>query len=130
LWSSNVKPRISVVTLAVEDLDRSMRFYRDGMGLQTDGVFGTEFEHGAVVFYNLQGGLILATWECKNLAWETGLAVNVAPSGSIGHAVSSREEVDSVIEQARAAGARIVVEPQDTFWGGYAGYFQDPDGHL
>jgi len=125
-----VKPRISVVTLAVENLERSMRFYRDGMRLQTDGVIGTEFEHGAVVFYNLRGGLILATWERKNLAWETGLAVNAAPSGSIGHAVSSREEVDSVIEQARAAGAGIVVAPQDTFWGGYAGYFQDPDGHL
>src|SRR6188474_2472229 len=98
-----MRPRINVVTLAVEDLERSMRFYRDGMGLQTDGVIGTEFEHGAVVFYNIQGGMILATWERKNLAWETGLAISPAPSGSIGHAVSSREEVDSVIGQARAA---------------------------
>ena len=69
-----MRPRISVITLAVEDLDRSMRFYRDGMGLQTDGVFGTEFEHGAVVFYNLQGGLILATWERKNLVWDDRLS--------------------------------------------------------
>ena len=125
-----MKPRISVITLGVDDLERSMRFYRDGMGLPTEGVFGAEFEHGAVVFYNLQGGLILATWGRKNLAWETELTVQAPPAGSIGHAVSSRGEVDSVMAQARAAGAHIVKEAQDTFWGGCAGYFQDPDGHL
>jgi catechol 2,3-dioxygenase-like lactoylglutathione lyase family enzyme len=127
-----MKARINVITLGVDDLERSLAFYRDGMGLTTDGIFGTEFEHGAVVFYNMQGGLILATYQRKDLAWDSALPVSApgVPAFSIGHLVASREEVDGVMAQAEAAGARIVKAAEDKFWGGYGGYFQDPDGHL
>ena len=127
-----MKQRINVLTLAVDDLERSLAFYRDGMGLVTDGITGTEFEHGAVVFYQMQGGLILATYQRKDLAWNSNLPVSApgVPSFSIGHAVASREAVDGTMAQAEAAGGRIVHAAADKFWGGYGGYFQDPDGHL
>jgi catechol 2,3-dioxygenase-like lactoylglutathione lyase family enzyme len=127
-----MKPRISLVTLGVDDLERALRFYRDGLGLQTPGIVGTEFEHGAVVFFDLQPGLKLALWPRASLAHDSGVPQG-RPSAtelSLGHNVSSREEVDRVMEQARAAGGEIVKEAAETFWGGYAGYFQDPDGHL
>jgi uncharacterized protein len=127
-----VKPRVTVITLGVDDLERAVRFYRDGLGLHTDGVIGQQFEHGAVAFFELQSGLRLALWPRASLAHDSGLAVAkpAATELSLGHNVSSRAEVDTVMEQARRAGARIVKPAQDTFWGGYAGYFQDPDGHL
>lgn len=127
-----MKPRISLVTLGVDDLEESLRFYRDGLGLETQGIIGAEFEYGAVVFFALQPDLKLALYPRKSLARDSGV-----PSGSpnavefsIGHNVASKAEVDQVMEQARSAGAVIVKPAQDTFWGGYAGYFQDPDGHL
>ena len=127
-----MKPRISVITLGVDDLERSLEFYRDGLGLPTQGIIGKEFEHGAVVFFNLQPGLKLAVWQRDDLAHDTGIPKSErSPTElSIGHNVSRREEVDAVMERAREAGAGIVKTAQDTFWGGYAGYFQDPDGHL
>ena len=127
-----MKPRISMITITVEDLGRSLRFYRDGLGLVTAGIFGTEFEHGAVAFFDLQAGLKLAIWPRQSLAHDTGLAAGQPdPAGfSLGHNVASREEVDAVMTQAKQAGANIVKAAQDTFWGGYSGYFQDPDGHL
>ena len=127
-----MKPRITVITLGVDELERSLRFYRDGLGFPTEGIIGTEFEHGAVVFIDLQPGLKLALWPRASLAHDTGLPVAPASATefTLGHNVSSRADVDEVMHQARAAGARIVKEAQDTFWGGYAGYFQDPDGHL
>lgn len=127
-----MKPRITVITLAVSDLHRSLRFYRDGLGLKTDGIVGEEFEHGAVAFFDLQNGLRLAIWPKKNLAHDTGLNPGETDSlqFSLGHNVSSRAEVDSVMAGAENAGADIVKPAQDTFWGGYAGYFRDPDGHL
>lgn len=127
-----MKPRITLLTLGVDDLERSLRFYRDGLGLKTEGIVGAQFEHGAVAFFDLQSGLKLALWPRKSIAHDTGLPVS-APSATeftIGHNVASRDEVDSVMQQARAAGATIVKPAHDTFWGGYAGYFQDPDGHL
>jgi hypothetical protein len=127
-----MNPRITVLTLGVDDLERSLAFYRDGLGLPTQGIVGTEFEHGAVVFFELEGGLMLALWERSNISWDTGLPQSL-PSQTdvtIGHNVRSRDEVDALIEQARTAGAAIVKSPADTFYGGYAGYFQDPDGHL
>lgn len=127
-----MKPRITVITLGVDDLERALRFYRDGLGFQTDGIIGTEFEQGAVVFIDLQPGLKLALWPRASLAHDSGLAL-CAPSPtelSLGHNVASRAEVDSVMEQARQAGAVITKPAHDTFWGGYAGYFQDPDQHL
>jgi uncharacterized protein len=127
-----MKPRITVLTLGVDDLERALRFYRDGLGFPTPGIVGTEFEHGAVAFIDLQEGLRLALWPRASLAHDTGLAL--APASptelSLGHNVASREEVDAVMARAAAAGARVVKPAQDTFWGGYAGYFQDPDGHL
>lgn len=127
-----MKPRVSVLTLGVADLERSLAFYRDGLGLPTDGIVGREFEHGAVAFFDLAGGLKLAIWKQDDLAHDAGLPKTPisSTSFSIGHNVASREEVDRVVEQARRAGAEIVKAPQDTFYGGYAAYFRDPDGHL
>jgi catechol 2,3-dioxygenase-like lactoylglutathione lyase family enzyme len=127
-----MKPRIPVITIGVDDLERSLRFYRDGLGFPTEGIIGQEFEHGAVVFIELQGGARLALWPRKNIAHDSGLPQSAtSPTEfTLGHNVSSREEVDAVMKQAEGAGAVIVKPPQDTFWGGYAGYFQDPDGHL
>lgn len=125
-------PRVTVITLGVDDLERALRFYRDGLGLNNEGIVGREFEHGAVAFFDLQPGLKLAIWPRGSIAHDTGLAPS-RPSPTdftLGHNVLSREEVDTVMEQARQAGATIVKPAQETFWGGYAGYFQDPDGHL
>lgn len=127
-----MKPRITVLTIGVDDLERAVRFYRDGLGLATEGIIGKQFEHGAVAFFNLQAGLKLALWPRKSLAHDTGLPVAGASATefSIGHNVSSKAEVDAVMAQAKNAGAVIVKPARDTFWGGYGGYFQDPDGHL
>lgn len=127
-----MKPRISLLTLAVDDLDRALRFYRDGLGLTTPGIVGTGFAHGAVVFFDLQAGLKLALWPRASLAADTGLDTSRSPgvSASIGHNVGSRDEVDAVMAQAARAGADIVKPAQATFWGGHAGCFRDPDGHL
>ena len=127
-----MKPRITLLTLGVDDLERSLRFYRDGLGLPTDGIVGNEFEHGAVAFFTLRSGLTLALWPRQSIAHDTDLPVS-PPSPTdftIAHNVSSRDEVADVMSQAGAAGARIVKPPAETFYGGYAGYFQDPDGHL
>jgi uncharacterized protein len=127
-----MKPRISVITIGVDDLDQSLRFYRDGLGLSTDGIVGTEFEHGAVVFIQLQGGLRLALWPRTSIAHDSHVALGAksATEFTLGHNVSSEAEVDAVMARATRAGATIVKPPAPTFWGGYAGYFQDPDGHL
>jgi uncharacterized protein len=127
-----MKPRITLITLGVADLERAVRFYRDGLGLSTQGIVGAEFEYGAVAFFDLEGGLRLALWPRASIARDTGMAPGKpnATEFTIGHNVSSRREVDAVMAQATAAGAAIVKPAHDTFWGGYAGYFQDPDGHL
>ncbi len=127
-----MRPRIKVITLAVSDLEESLAFYRDGMGLPTQGIVGTEFEDGAVVFFNMNDDLILALYPKVALAKDA--KVPTTPSSpaefSIGHIVKSKQEVDAVMEQAEQAGATITDPPHDRFWGGYSGYFQDPDGHL
>jgi catechol 2,3-dioxygenase-like lactoylglutathione lyase family enzyme len=125
-----MKPRITLITLAVDDLERALRFYRDGMGLPTPGIIGTEFEHGAVVFIDLQPGLKLALWPRKSVAHDSGLEIPRGGAVSLAHNVRSRSEVDAVMAQARAAGAHIAKPAIETFYGGYAGYFQDPDQHL
>ena len=127
-----MKPRITLLTLGVHDLEKAVSFYRDGLGLKTEGIVGTEFEHGAVAFFELQSGLKLALWPRTSIAHDTRLPLGT-PSPTeftIGHNVSSKAEVDAVMTQAEAAGAVVVKAAQDTFWGGYAGCFQDPDGHL
>ena len=131
-YEVQMKPRITVITLGVDDLARSVRFYRDGLGLNTPGIVGEEFEFGAVAFFDLQGGIRLALWPRSSISNDSG--VPVAPASptdfTLGHNVSAKGEVNLVIDQARQAGAEIVKEPHQTFWGGYAGYFADPDGHL
>jgi catechol 2,3-dioxygenase-like lactoylglutathione lyase family enzyme len=127
-----MKPRITLITIGVDDLERSLQFYRDGLGLKTQGIVGTQFEHGAVAFFDLQAGLKLAIWPRKSIAHDSGLPAG-SPSPTeftIGHNVSSKAEVDAVMQEARKAGAVIVKPAHDTFWGGYASYFQDPDQHL
>jgi len=113
-------------------LEQSLRFYRDGLGLLTEGIVGKEFENGAVAFFDLQTGLKLALWPRRSIAHDTGLAPGdpSATEFTIGHNVASKTEVDAVMAQAKRAGATIVKPAHATFWGGYAGYFQDPDGHL
>lgn len=127
-----MKPRISVITIGVDDMERALRFYRDGLGLPTEGIVGQEFEHGSVAFFNLQAGLKLAIWPRDSIAHDTGLPRgNLNPTEfTIGHNVASKAEVDAVMRQAEDSGAMVVKAAQETFWGGYAGYFQDPDGHL
>lgn len=127
-----MRPRITVITLGVDDLARSLRFYRDGLGFPTEGIVGGEFEFGAVVFLDMQPGLRLALWPRESIAHDTGLAVrpSSATEMTLGHNVGSKAQVDAVMQQAAAAGAAIVKPAHDTFWGGYSGYFQDPDGHL
>ena len=127
-----MKPRINMLTIGVDNLETSLRFYRDGLGLRTEGIIGKQFEHGAVAFFDLQQGLKLAIFSRANIAHDAGIAQTACSSTefTIGHNVSSEQEVDAVMCQAAAAGARVVKPAQKTFWGGYAGYFQDPDDHL
>lgn len=127
-----MKPRITVITIGVEELDVSLRFYREGLGFPTEGIVGKEFEHGAVVFIDLQPGLRLALWPRTSISHDTGLAAGVPnpTEMTLGHNVASKAEVDAVMARAASAGAVIVKPAHDTFWGGYSGYFQDPDGHL
>ena len=104
-----MKPRITLITIGVEDLDRSLAFYRDGLGLKTDGIIGTQFEHGAVAFFDLEGGCKLALWPRASLAHDAGLPVG-PPSTTefaLGHNVSSRAEVDAVMNEAAGGGVGV-----------------------
>jgi catechol 2,3-dioxygenase-like lactoylglutathione lyase family enzyme len=130
--------RINVITLAVDDLERALVFYRDGLGLDSPGVVGTEFPGdeespaGAVAMFKLESGLILAVYPRTELAKDARVALEGPKTGefSIGQIVSSKDDVDAVIARARAAGATVTDEPHDRAWGIYSGYFLDPDGHL
>ncbi|HVL56952.1 MAG TPA: VOC family protein [Burkholderiaceae bacterium] len=127
-----MKPRITLITLGVDDLERSLRFYRDGLGWPTEGIVGAQFVHGAVVFFELQAGLKLALWPRAAIAHDTGLPVGprTATEFALAHNVGARDDVDAVMADAERAGAVVIRPAAETFWGGYAGYFQDPDGHL
>lgn len=127
-----MKPHITLITLGVDDLERAVAFYRDGLGFATQGIVGTDVENGAVAFFNLDSGLKLALWPRSSLAADSGLPSQARSSTefSLAHNVESADEVTSVMAQAQQAGARIVKPAHDTFYGGHAGYFQDPDGHL
>jgi catechol 2,3-dioxygenase-like lactoylglutathione lyase family enzyme len=127
-----MQPYITMVTLGVDDLERAVHFYRDGLGLPTEGIVGQEFEYGAVAFFDLRGGVRLALFPRTSIAHDADVSVE-PPSATeltIAHNVRSADAVDQVLAQASAAGARIVKPAASTFWGGYAGFFQDPDGHL
>jgi uncharacterized protein len=133
-----MQPRIHVITLAVSDLDRALAFYRDGLGLASPGVVGTEFAGddttpaGAVAMFQLQGGLILSLYPRSELAKDANIAPEPPKSGafSIGHAVARKADVDATLARAEAAGATLTGQPHDRPWGIYSGYFRDPDGHL
>jgi uncharacterized protein len=127
-----MKPRIKVLTLGVSDLEKSLAFYRDGLGLPTNGIIGQEFEDGAVVFFNMNDDLILALYPTASLAKDAKITATQARLGavSIGHIVESKDAVDALMKEAEHAGAVITDPAHDRFWGGYSGYFHDPDGHL
>ncbi len=127
-----MKPRINVLTLGVVDLEKSLRFYRDGLGLPTEGITGTEFEDGAVVFFKMNDALILALYPKAALAKDANVSVRPSSSAefSIGHFLKSKQDVDAFMNQAEKAGAKITDRARDRFWGGYSGYFKDLDGHL
>ncbi len=130
--------RIDVITLAVADLDRALAFYRDGLGLISRGVLGTEFAGdedtpaGAIALFELQSGLMLSLYPRTELAKDARVALGPPKPGefSIGHMVGSRAGVDALLSQAQAAGATLTDQPHDRPWGIYSGYFRDPDGHL
>lgn len=124
--------RINMLTLGVNDLNKSMEFYKKGFGWQTKGIVGTEYENGAVVLFELDKGRMLGLYERKNLAWDSKLPLQTpsATEFSIGYFVNSKKEVEAIMEQAKKAGAKITKPAQKAFWGGYHGYFQDIDGHL
>jgi uncharacterized protein len=131
-------PRISVITLGVDNLEKSLAFYRDGMGLPTTGIVGTEFKgdethpSGAVVMFELQNGVILALYPRSELAKDAheGIGVPSPTEFSLGHVVQTKEQVDAIIKRAAAAGATVTDEAHERPWGIYSGYFKDPDGHL
>jgi hypothetical protein len=133
-----MKPRLNVITIAVDDLERSLAFYRDGLGLPTKGIVATEFAGtdtepaGAVVFFELHGGLLFALYPRKELAKDARVPDTAASSleFSLGYLVASRQEVDELLARAEAAGGRITDKPHDRAWGIYSGYFADLDGHL
>jgi catechol 2,3-dioxygenase-like lactoylglutathione lyase family enzyme len=133
-----MQPHIHVITLAVDDLDRALQFYRDGLGLDSPGVTGTEFvgddttPAGAVAMFQLEGGLILSLYPRSELAKDASVPLGSPKPGefSIGHAVGSREEVDALLARAEAAGATLTGPPHDRPWGIYSGYFRDRDEHL
>ncbi|GAB3021226.1 VOC family protein [Natronobiforma cellulositropha] len=120
-------PHVSIVTLGVSDLERSIAFYRDGLSLP----LRERDPDDDIAFFTLSGTwLALYPWDA--LAEDA----TVSPTGdgfsgvTIAHNTDSRDEVDAVLAEAEAAGATIEKPAQDVFWGGYSGYFADPDGHL
>ena len=116
-----MEQRVSLITLGVEDVERSHEFYA---ALGWAGV-----ADGDIVFFQA-GGMVVGLWSRDQLAEDTGVDDPGGWGGiALAHNVASPEEVDRVIDQARAAGARISREPDETFWGGYSGVFVDPDGH-
>ena len=127
-----MKPRITVLTIGVDDLEKAVAFYRDGLGWPTKGIIGKEFEHGAVAFFEMQPGLQLALWPRASIAHDTGLPVGPrsVTELTLGYNVNSAKEVDAAMAIAKKAGARVVKETGKTFFGGYSGYFADPDGHV
>lgn len=127
-----MRPHINVITLAVDDLDKSLAFYRDGLGLKTPGIMGEQWENGAVAFFHMDDDLILALYPRASLIEDANVPP-CKPSAlevTIGQIVDSKNEVDALLEKARRAGAHITGPAHERPWGIYSGYFQDPDGHL
>ena len=122
-----MKPKISLITLGVHDLQRAIRFYREGLGLPEH-----ETDSEEVAFFKMEGAW-LSLFPHEALSRDIGIADD-APSGfsgiTLAHNVASQAAVDQVIEQAVAAGAELIKPGEEVFWGGYSGYFRDPEGHY
>jgi uncharacterized protein len=133
-----MEPHIDVITLAVSDIERSLEFYRDGLGLESSGLVGTDYlgddltPAGAAAMFKLGGALMLMLYPRSELAKDANIALGPAQSGefSIGHIVPSRTDVDALLARAEGAGATLTDRPHDRPWGIYSGYFRDLDGHL
>jgi uncharacterized protein len=133
-----MEPRIHAITLAVDDIDRALAFYREGLGMESAGIIGDEFAGddtnaaGAIAMFTLREGLMLCLYPRSELAKDANVALAAPSSGemSLGHFVATRDGVDSVLRAAEAAGATLTGAPRDRPWGIYSGYFKDPDGHL
>jgi uncharacterized protein len=133
-----LRARINVITLGVDDLQRALAFYREGLGLSSSGIVGTEYPGddvnpaGNAAMFTLDDGLVLSLYPRTELAKDAGLsAATTAGSGiSIGHFVDRREDVDRVLELAGRVGGHVHGEAHERPWGIYSGYFSDPDGHL
>lgn len=133
-----MRAKIFFITLAVEDLERSVSFYRDGLGWPTDGIVGEQFHDevtgadGTIAFFKLDGGLLLGLYERTNLAKDAGLAPGPPSSTefSLGIPAASQDEVDDLLRRAEAAGAILTAPAHMRPFGVYSGYFADPDGHL
>lgn len=133
-----MNPRLNVITLSVQDLDRAHAFYRDGLGLPSQGILGEEFTgsetepSGRVAFFELQGGIIFALYPRTELAKDANKPIGTPTSTefSLGYAVSSPEKVDELLARAEAAGGTLTDKPHERPWGIYSGYFEDLDGHL
>ena len=127
-----MEPRFSILTLGVNDIKKSYKFYHEGLGFPSKGIVGQEFEHGEAAFFDLKNGLILAIYSRKDLAWDSkiGESASSPTEFSIGYLTKNKGEVDTIMQLAKKSGAVITKPAQKAFWGGYAGYFQDPDDHL
>jgi len=130
--NNKMESRFTILTLGVDNLEKSYKFYHEGLGLASKGIVGKEFEHGDVAFFDLKNGITLALYSRDNLAWDSQLKKSEPSSTefSIGYNTRNESEVETIMALAKKAGAKIVKHAQKTFWGGYGGYFQDPDGHL
>lgn len=120
-----MRANLSVVTLGVDDLPRAVRFYRDGLGWR----IANDWSAQGVAFLDL-GGIVLALWPRADLEADAGVPRPGAGAFTLAHNTRDAAEVDAALREAARAGARIVKPAGPTPWGGYAGYFQDPDGHL
>ncbi|MBE2213097.1 MAG: VOC family protein [Opitutaceae bacterium] len=122
-----MEPRITLITLGVADVDRSIRFYRDGLG------FSTSAKEGDPIAFFATAGVRLAVYPLDKLAEDIGPGVHAAKGFSgitLAHNVRRKEQVAEVLALAARAGGTIVKPAQDVFWGGYSGYFADPDGYF
>ena len=127
-----MKARFTVITLGVENVERAFKFYHEGLGFSSQGIIGKEFEHGEVAFFDMPHGMKLALYSREDLAWDAKVEKQTPSTTefSIGYTTYNQAEVDEIMSLAKKAGAKIVKPAQKAFWGGYSGYFQDPDGHL
>lgn len=125
-----MQPAISYITLGVDDLERAVGFYRDVLGLPTQGIIGTEYDYGAVAFFKMAGGLTFALWERDSIAQDTGVTKGTPDPTAVmlAHNVASAAEVDALM--ASLPFEAVIKPARQLFWGGYGGIFADPDGHL